>query len=102
MTVIVAVLVPRVAVAVFALAVIVPLFEPDVGLTVSHVALLLTVHVPLELTVMDWLTGFAASWVTVKEKLAGDTVKAAAAVMVNVTGTVTAEAPVALRVTVSL
>ena len=100
---IIAVLVPRVAVAVFTLAVmIVPLFEPDGGLTVSHVALLLTVHVPLELTVMDRLTGFAASWVTVNEKLAGDTVKAAAAVMVNVTGMVTAEAPVALSVTVSL
>ena len=102
MTVIVALVVPRVALAVFTLAVIVPLLEPDVGLTVSHVALLLTAHVPLELTVMDWLAGFAAPWVAVNERLAGDTVMAAAAVMVNVTGTVTAEAPVALSVTVPL
>lgn len=94
-TVIAAVLVPGEAVAVFTLTVIVPLFEPDVGLTVGHVALLLTVHVPLELTVMDWLTGFAAPRVAVNERLADDTVKDAAAVMVNVTGTVTAEAPVA-------
>lgn len=101
-TVIVALVVPRVALAVFTLAVIVPLLEPDVGLTVSHVALLLTAHVPLELTVMDWLAGFAAPWVAVNERLAGDTVMAAAAVMVNVTGTVTAEAPVALSVTVPL
>ena len=38
-TVIVALFGPRTAVAVFTLAVIVPLFEPDVGLTVSHDAL---------------------------------------------------------------
>lgn len=30
-----------------------PLFTPDVGLTVSHVELLLTVHVSMELTVND-------------------------------------------------
>ena len=49
-TVIVAVFAPRTAVAVFTLAVIVPLFEPDVGLTVSHDALSLAVQAWLELT----------------------------------------------------
>ena len=43
-TVIAALFGPRTAVAVFTLAVIVPLFEPDVGLTVSHDALSLAVQ----------------------------------------------------------
>jgi hypothetical protein len=38
---------------VFMLTVMDPLFAPDVGLTVSHVEILLTVHLPLELTVND-------------------------------------------------
>jgi hypothetical protein len=49
-TVITAVLVPRLAVAVFTLAVIVPLLEPDVGLSDNQEALSLAVHVPFELT----------------------------------------------------
>jgi hypothetical protein len=60
-TVMAAWLLPGLAVDVFTLAVIVPLFEPDVGLTVNHDALSLAVHVPFELTVTDWLAGFAAS-----------------------------------------
>ena len=52
-TVMTAVLLPRLTVDVFTLAVIVPLSEPDVGLTVNHDALSLAVHVPLELTVTD-------------------------------------------------
>jgi hypothetical protein len=40
--------------------------------------------------------------VAVNERLAGDTGKAAAAVMVSVTGRDTAEAPVALNITVLL
>jgi hypothetical protein len=51
--VMVAVLLPRLALAVFTLAVIVPLFEPDVGLRVSHVAFSLAVHDPFELIVTD-------------------------------------------------
>jgi hypothetical protein len=63
--VIVALFGPRTAVAVFTLAVIVPLFEPDVGLTVSHDALSLAAQAWLELTVTDWLAGFAAPCVPV-------------------------------------
>lgn len=52
-TVMTAWLLPRLAVDVFTLAVIVELFEPEVGLTVSHDALPLAVHVPLETTITD-------------------------------------------------
>ena len=52
-TVMVAVLLPRLAFAVFTLAVRVPLFEPEVGLTVNQEALALAVHVPLDVTVTD-------------------------------------------------
>jgi hypothetical protein len=73
-TVIVALLVPTVAVALFTLTVIAPVFAPDVGVIVSHVAFLLTVHVPLELTVTDWFAGFAAPCVAVNVRLVGVTV----------------------------
>ena len=56
---------PRVAVAVFTLAVTVPLLEPDVGLSESQVTLSFTVHVPFELTVMVWAAGLAAPCVAV-------------------------------------
>lgn len=36
-----------------------PLPLPDDGLRVSHEVLLLAVHLPFELTVTVWLTGFA-------------------------------------------
>lgn len=52
-TVMVAVWLPTATSAVFTLAVNEPLFEPDVGLTVSQDAFLLTVHDPFELTVID-------------------------------------------------
>lgn len=77
-TVIVAVLLPRLTFAVFTLAVIVPLVEPDVGLIDNQEALSLTVHVPFELTVTVWFVGFAAPCVAVKERLLGDTVNEAA------------------------
>jgi hypothetical protein len=51
-TVMVAELFPGLALAVFTLAVIFPLFEPDVGLSDNQEALSLAVHVPVELSVM--------------------------------------------------
>ena len=62
----------------FTLAVMVPLFEPDAGLTVNQEASSLAVHVWFELTVTVWLAGFAAPCVAVKERLLGDTVNEAA------------------------
>jgi hypothetical protein len=59
-TVITALLVPRLAVEVFTLAVMVPLLEPDAGLTVNQEALSLAVQDPFDVTVRDWLVGFAA------------------------------------------
>jgi hypothetical protein len=73
-TVIMALLVPTVAVALFTLTVMAPAFAPDVGVIASHVAFLLTVHVPLELTITDWFAGFAAPCVAVNERLVGVTV----------------------------
>ncbi len=51
-TVMVAELFPWTAVAVFTLAVIVPLLEPDVGLSESHEAPSLTVQAPVEVMAM--------------------------------------------------
>jgi hypothetical protein len=59
-TVMVAVLLPRLAVEVFTLAVIVPLFEPDVGLSDNQEASSLAVHVWFEVTATVWFVGFAA------------------------------------------
>jgi hypothetical protein len=59
-TVIIALLLPRVAVEVFTLAVRVALFEPEVWLSDSQDALSLAVHVWFELTVTVWFVGFAA------------------------------------------
>jgi hypothetical protein len=70
--------VPRLNPAVFTLAVIVPLLEPDVGLTVNHVASSLAVQDPFDVTVSDWLAGLATPWVAVKVRLLGDTVNEAA------------------------
>jgi len=80
-TVITALLVPRLAVEVFTLAVIVPLFEPDVGLSDNQEAPSLAVHVWLELTETVWFAGFAAPCVAVKERLLGDTVNEAAEIV---------------------
>lgn len=87
LTVMTAVLVPRLAVEVLTLTVMVPLFEPDVGLTVSQEALSLAVQDPFDVTVTDWFAGLAAPWVAVKVRLLDDTVKEAA-VTVRVTLTV--------------
>jgi len=86
-TVIVAELLPRLAFAVFTLAVIVPLVEPDVGLSDNQEAPSLAVHVWLELTETVWFAGFAAPCAAVKERLLGDRVTEAA-VTVRVTPTV--------------
>lgn len=51
--------------AVLTLAVMVPLFEPDVGLSDSQEAPSLTVHVLFELMAMVWAEGFAAPCVAV-------------------------------------
>ncbi len=51
---------PGFTLAVFTLAVIVPLFEPEVGLSDNQGALSLAVHVPVELRMMVWAGGFAA------------------------------------------
>lgn len=78
-----------------------PLPDPVPGLTVSHGALSLAVHVsvpPVTPTVTVWLAGFAALCVAAKVKLDGLTLNVGAAVIVKVTGMVTADAPVALRV----
>ena len=64
-TVMVVELFPWIAVAVLTLAVMVPLLEPDVGLSDSQGAPSLTVHVPFELMAMAWAEGFAAPCVAV-------------------------------------
>ena len=64
-TVMVVELFPWVAVAVLTLAVIVPLLEPDVGLSDSQEAPSLTVHGPFALMAMVWTEGFAAPCVAV-------------------------------------
>ena len=67
-----------VMVAVLMLAVMVPLFEPDDGLSDNQEALSLAVHVWLEVTLTVWFVGFAAPCVAVKERLLGDAVNEAA------------------------
>jgi hypothetical protein len=97
-TVMFAVWFPVVRFAVFTLAVIVPLLDPEVGLMVSQEAVLLAVHEPVEVTVTGWLTGLAAPCVAVNVRLLGVRVSGAA-VTVNVTGTLTELAPDELIVT---
>lgn len=93
---------PTVAEAVFTLTVMVPLLEPDAGVTVSQFTFFVAVHVPFEVTVMVWLAGFDPPCVAVYDKLDGVTVSEDAAATVNVTGTVTVVAPGALSVMVPL
>ncbi|MBX3331379.1 MAG: hypothetical protein KF722_13310 [Nitrospira sp.] len=64
-TVIVVELFPWVALAVFTLAVMDPLLEPDVGLSDSQGAPSLALHVPVELIAMVWAEGLAAPCVAV-------------------------------------
>jgi hypothetical protein len=52
-TVMVPVLLPTAAVGVLTLTVRVPLFDPDVGLTVSQLALSAAVQLPLDVRVID-------------------------------------------------
>lgn len=92
-----------------ALTVTVPLPVPEAGLTVNQAALSLALQLkvppPVLLMVTVWVAGLAPPCVAVKEKLAGLAPIAGGtgvAVTVNVTGTVTEEAPVALSITVPL
>ena len=64
-TVMVVELGPRVAVAVFTLTVMVPLLEPDVGLSHSQETLSLALQAPFALMVMVWAAGLAAPCVAV-------------------------------------
>ena len=77
------------------------LLLPDAGLTLNHEALSLTVQFnvpPVFVKETVWLAGFAAPCVAAKVRLDGFRLIFGAAVTVNVTGTVTLGAPVALRV----
>lgn len=91
-TVMVVELFPWVAVVVFTLAVMVPLFEPDVGVSDSQEAPSLALHAPLELMAMVWAEGFAAPCVAVYVTLLGETVKEVA-VTVSVTDIVLVTPP---------
>ena len=77
-TVMVVELFPWIAIAVLTLAVMVPFLEPDVGLSDSHEAPSLTVHVAFELMAMVLAEGLAAPCVAVYVTLPGDAVNEAA------------------------
>ena len=86
-----------------------PLPVPDAGETVNQVALSLAdqlkVPPPVLLMLTVWAAGLAPPWVAAKERLVGLVPRAGgtgAVVTVNVTGTVTEEAPAALSITVPL
>ena len=64
-TVMVVELFPLVAVAVLTLTVMVPLLEPDVGLSDSQETLSLALQVPFALMVRVWAAGLAAPCVAV-------------------------------------
>ena len=90
---------------VVAVIAMVPLFEPDEGLTASQLTFSLAFHAsvppPVLLMLTVWAAGLPAPCVAVNERLVGLTPIAGgtgAAVIVNVTGTVTVVAPVALSV----
>ena len=59
-SVMVALLVPTVAVDVFTLTVMLPLFDPDVGLTVNQLLFSVTLQLVLEVTETVWFVGLAA------------------------------------------
>ena len=102
-TVMVALLVPRAALRRLMLAVMVPLPEPEVGLTVSHDVLLLAVQLPFDVTVTDWLGGLDPPWTPEYVSDVGlNVMEVGGGATVNVTGTETLVAPVALRVMVAL
>jgi hypothetical protein len=99
---------PAVKVPVVAVSVTAPLPVPEAGLSVNHAALSLALQLkvppPVLLMVKVWAVGLAPAR-AVKEKLAGLAPMAGgrgAVVTVNVTGTMTEEAPVALSITVPL
>jgi hypothetical protein len=102
-TVMVALFVPTAALPRLMLAVMAPLPDPDVGLRLSHDALLLAVQFPFDVTVTDWFAGLVPP--CAPEKLNADglsVIVVEAGVTVNVTGTETLVAPVALNVIVAL
>jgi hypothetical protein len=94
---------------VVALTVAAPFPVPEAGETASHVvlglALQLKVPPPVLLIFKVWAVGLVPPCVAVKDRLSGLAPIAGgtgAAVTVNVTGTVTLAAPVAVRVIVPL
>lgn len=102
-TVIADVLLPILAVAVFTLAVTIPLPEPDVGLTVNHDALSLAVQVPFDVTETDWFTGLAAPWTAENVSEEGlSVIVVDAGETVKVTGTDAVVVPTAVIVIVAL
>ena len=88
-----------------ALTVTAPFPVPEPGETATQVALGLALQLkvppPVLLMLTVWVAGLAPPWVAVKERLVGLAPMAGgteAVATVNVTGTVTGEAPVALTV----
>ena len=78
----------------FAVTVTVAGVVPELGVMANQVAELVAVNMvlpPPELTASDCPAGAAAPWTWVKVKDVGDAAKAAVWVMVNVTGTSTAD-----------
>jgi hypothetical protein len=109
LNVIVPLWVPTAVVPVTTLAVTTPLPVPEARLSVNQAALSLAVQLsvppPVLLMLKVWVAGLAPPCVAVKERFVGLTPMAGgtgAVATVNVTGTVTEEAPVAFMVTVPL
>jgi hypothetical protein len=109
LTVMVPLCVPAVSAPVVTVAVTVPLLVPEAGLTVNQLVLALADQVsvppPVLLIVNNLGAGLLPPWVAENERLVGLAPMAGstgAVVTVNVTGTVTLEAPVAASVIVPL
>jgi len=109
LTVMVPLWVPAVSAPVVTVAVTVPLLVPEAGLTVNQLVLALADQVsvppPVLLIVSNLGAELLPPWVAENERLVGLTPMAGgtgAVVTVNVTGTVTLEAPVAASVIVPL
>jgi hypothetical protein len=109
LTVMVPLCVPAVSAPVVTVAETVPLLVPEAGLTVNQLVLALADQVsvppPVLLIVNNLGAGLLPPWVAVKERLVGLAPMAGgtgAVVTVNVTGTVTLEAPVAASIIVPL
>jgi len=100
---------PTVKVPVLTVSVTAPFPVPEAGLSLNQAALSLAVQLsvppPVLLMLKVWVAGLVPPCVAAKERLVGLTPMAGgtgAVVTVNVTGTVTEDAPVAFIVTVAL